>query len=287
MRRRIRRRWPDATRRPRHRAVREWPSSTPRARSLRSSFDHGKRLVETVHRLVDLGRRDRQRRQQPHDRLAVALTSSPSGRAASTIADAGRSSSRPRMTPAPRTSCTIGCAAARPCRRASKCAPTERDVRQQVVAEQLVDEVQPGAAGQQVAAVRAAVVARRDRPRDGLAQQRRANGDAAAKRLADRDQVAGPGQARSSRTACPVRPRPLCTSSAMTSVPVRSHTARRAATNAGRQRTHAAFALNGLDDDGRGLVGDGRGERVRIGRVARRSRPAPAARTARGSAGRP
>ena len=135
------------------------------------------------------------------------------------------------MTPAPRTSDTIGCAAAMACRRCFEMRADRRDVRQQAAVEQLVDEVQPGAAGQQVAAIRAAVIA----GRDGPATDSRSS----AAPMGMPPPSALPIEIRSGSrpsavewNACPVRPRPLCTSSAMTSVPVRSAAARMAATNA-------------------------------------------------------
>ena len=121
---------------------------------------------------------------------AVRFTMTPRSSAAGTTGAASRVSSRPHIRPAPRTSLTIGVPGghrAEPLledggRRAPTCA-------MQPAADQLVEEAQRRAAGEQVAAVGAAVIAERDRVRDLLADERRADRHAAAERLAERDQV--------------------------------------------------------------------------------------------------
>ena len=107
------------------------------------------------------------------------------------------------MTPAPRTSETIGCAAAMRLQAALEMRADGRDVRQQVALEQLIHEIQPGAAGQQVAAVGAAVIAGRHRLRRSTrAAARRQSGcrrQAPCRSRSDRD----PGRGPSSRTRMP------------------------------------------------------------------------------------
>ena len=142
-------------------------------------------------------------------------------------------------------------------------------MRQHVAVEQLVHEIQPGAAGQQVAAIGAAVVARRHRLADRLAQQRGSNGNAAAKRLADRDQIGI--EAEHGRVERVAR-------AAEAALHLVGDDQRAGPGDHGpdgrdkrrRQRPHPALALNRLHDDGRRLVGHRGIKRRRIGRVHKR-----------------
>ena len=72
---------------------------------------------------------------------------------------------------------------------ASRCAPTRATFCIRPPLDQLVDEHQRRAAGEQVAAVGAAVIAGLHRRRDLSRHQRRANRNAGAERLAERHQV--------------------------------------------------------------------------------------------------
>ena len=148
---------------------------------------------------------------------------------------------------------------------------------------QLVEEHQRGAARQQVAAVGAAVIARLRRRGDALGEHRRANRHAGAERLAERHQVRLQAERAASRTRRPVRPRPHCTSSAMSSAPVRRHAAAMASAARceigrtppspwiGSTMTAAVSAVIAA------AMADG------VGRIDERRRRARAARTARDS----
>ena len=85
-----------------------------------------------------------------------------------------------------------------------------------------------------------------------LGDERRADRDAAAERLADRDQVRRQAERREVNS-WPVRPRPHWISSAMSSVPVRWHAVVDGLRELRRERPHAAFALDRLGDDRGGL----------------------------------
>ena len=107
-----------------------------------SASSHGaERRIQTTERLVDLGLRDDERRQQPHDRLRrpvdddAALERRPARPAPRRVV-----SSRPHISPAPRTSLTIGVSRgdrAQPLLEMRADAP---DVREQAAADQLVEE---------------------------------------------------------------------------------------------------------------------------------------------------
>ena len=142
-----------------------------------------------------------------------------------------------------------------------RCVADPGDVGEQPARQQLVDEVQARAAGEQVAAVRAAVVARSQARRDVFADQRGSDRDAGAERLARSRRAIGrrPSTGERERDAGPAEARLHLVADE-----------ERAGAVAGllhgrgerlRQRAHAAFALDRLEHhDGR--VGrDRRGER--------------------------
>ena len=90
-----------------------------------------------------------------------------------------------------------------------------------------------------------------------------------AERLADRDQVGPqPEHAEVERVARCGRGRTALRRT-MSSAPVRAHASLHGVGERRRQRTHAALALDRLDDDRRGLAGDRRVERGRRRRRAR------------------
>ena len=219
--------------------------------------------------------------------VAVRLTSRPRSSAALTTGAASLASSRPAMRPAPRTSVTIcGCRAAQRAQareqmrgrraRSTSCRPRSSASRN--------DERR--AAREQVAAVRRAVIAGRDRLRRPFALHHRgADRHAGAERLAERDEIGREADRRAVRGTCPVRPTPLCTSSAISSAPVRAHAAAIAVGQRRRNRPHAALALNRLDDDRRpSSSSTSARERGGIGRVGERHAGNQRLRTARGSA---
>ena len=186
---------------------------------------------------------------------AVRLTITPRARApAGTTGAASRVSSRPQIRPAPRTSLTIGCLAAIARSRCSKWRPTRADVRR-------AGRRRPARRGSRAPRGRRAGCRRRC-CRDRRTRSSRATsslmsaapiGTPPPSALPSDDEVRLQADAPRSRTDSPVRPRPLCTSSAMSSAPV---LAARLVDRRGerrRQRPHAAFALNRLDDD-RGRV---------------------------------
>ena len=159
-----------------------------------------KRRVETVERLVDFGFGDDERRQQPHDGLGRAVDDD-------AALERGRHDRR-------RVACqleaphqagaadllTIGVPGGDRPEPLLEMPADAADVRDQAAADQLVEEAQRRAAGQQIAAVRAAVIAERDRVRDLLADERGADRHAAAERLAERHQVRLEADDRRSRT---------------------------------------------------------------------------------------
>ena len=108
--------------------------------------------------------RDRQRRQHAHDLFIRTIHQQPALRG-----PRRRSASRPtlscspRIRPTPRTSTIAGCFSASARSRRSKCAPTVVHVIEQALVHQLFEEKDGRAAGEQVAAVGAAVIAGRDR----------------------------------------------------------------------------------------------------------------------------
>src|SRR5256885_12458727 len=63
------------------------------------------------------------------------------------------------------------------------------DMREEPAADELIEKTERRAAGEQVATVRAAVVAERDRLRDLIAHERRAHRHATAEGFADRDEM--------------------------------------------------------------------------------------------------
>ena len=137
----------------------------------------------------------------------VRLTSSPSSSAASTTGSAGRSSSRPQIRPAPRTSRTIGWRAAIARSPRSRCAPTDATCEMRSRSIELLEKHERRAARQQVAAVGAAVVAKGRRLRHPLAEERGGDRHARAERLADGHQVRlEPERLRVERTAGPSEP---------------------------------------------------------------------------------
>ena len=128
---------------------------------------------------------------------------------------------------------------------------------------QLLEEHERGAARQQIAAVRCAVIAQRDGGGDAGADERRADGHAAAERLADRHQVGLEAEClRVKRLAGAAQP-------ALHFVGDQQRAGRRRDVPHGprerrRDRPHAALALDRLQDHGGGVGGHGRPERVRI-----------------------
>ena len=97
-----------------------------------------------------------------------------------------------------------------------------------------------------------------------FAEQRRADRHAAPQSLADRNEVRLQADRRWRRTGRPVRPRPLWTSSAISSAPVRLARVHDRGGKSRRERPHAALALNRFGDDRRRLRRDGGEERRRI-----------------------
>ena len=164
-------------------------TATPSAASSRSSA------------FVDVGFGDDERRQQPHDRFGRAVDDDAARQRRRHDRRCIASQSRPQISPAPRTSLITGCLA-RPSlrRRCSRWRPTRPTARDQAAADQFVQEAKRRAAGQQVAAVGAAVIAERNRVGDVLADERRADRHAAAERLADRDQMRLQAERARSRT---------------------------------------------------------------------------------------
>ncbi len=81
------------------------------------------------------------------------------------------------------------------------------------------------------------------------ARSRRTSGRPGRDRLRDGDQVGLARCSAPSRTSAPVRPKPVCTSSATRTMPCRSHSARSPSTNAGRRGHEAALALLRLEHD--------------------------------------
>ena len=176
----------------------EWRSRPPRSpcgsvtfMSLAASTADGDRRFEqrqTPSSISPVG--DHVRRQQPDHGVGRAVDQQlPLAARLRRPAAAGRSSSSPHISPAPRTvpdrpavappSPEARAPGARPLRRR---APSARS-------RQLLEEHQRGAAGQQVAAVGAAVIAGRRRRRDAVGEHRRADRHAGPERLADRHQI--------------------------------------------------------------------------------------------------
>ena len=131
-----------------------------------------------------------------------------------------------------------------------------RDVRQQAAVQQLADEVQPGTARQQIAAVRAAVIAEVEARRaTSSAISAAPIGNAGAERLADRDELRPKSQHRIEERVTGATEPALDL--------VADHERARAIARRlhGRgerrgQRPHAPFALNRLEHDRRGLGRD-------------------------------
>ena len=182
---------------------------------------------------------------------AVRLMSSPRSSAASTTGAAGRSSSRPQITPAPRTSTTVEWRAATRRSAASISVPISRHVRHQARG-QLVEKHLRRPAREQVAAVGAAVIAERRGVGHALREQRRAHRHAAAERLSGANHVRLQTQLRR------VEGHTRAAEAALHFV----GDEQRAAARAGRpdrrrhleaQRADAPFTLQRLGDDRRGL----------------------------------
>ena len=101
--------------------------------------------------------------------------------------------STPRIKPAPRTSRMTGCfrASVQP---SLEVRADGFHVLDQTVIHQLLEEECRGPCGEQVAAMRAAVIAGRNRACHAFGDQRRAHGHARAQRLADRNQIRLPAE---------------------------------------------------------------------------------------------
>ena len=212
---------------------------------------------------------------------AVRFTSTPCRMAASCTGAASIFSSRPHISPAPRISTIAGCffCISRSC--ASRCAPVFLHVLHQAGG-QLIEAHQRGTAREQVSTERRAVVAEGQRGRNIFLDERGAHGHAARQRLADRDQIGIHPElleverlSRAAQTALHFvgdqqRARP------------RADLVHRIGEFL-RERTHAAFALNRLEDD-RGRLFRHRLAQRRERSPARTGRSAAAARTASDSA---
>ncbi len=203
----------------------------------------------------------------------VRLTSSPLLRAPGRSTGGGVDrSSRPHISPAPRTSTMTGCFSASVAQPALEVRADRLDVLEQAAVHQLLEEERRGAA-------RPAGCRRRccrdRRPRSSRRRVRRP----ARRRSARREPSALPTEIRSGCqpsawkwNGTPVRPSPVCTSSAMSSVPVLRQTSAIACGELRRQRTDAAFTLDRLGDDRRRALGDGREQRLGLRRIDERHR---------------
>ena len=126
-------------------------------------------------------------------------------------------------------------------------------------------------AGDRVAAEGGAVVAGLEQLAGRAEADAGADREAAAQPLGERDDV---GRARrdvaGARTTRRCGRSPVCTSSSQSSAPCSSVIRRAAGEVAVRRHDDAGLALDRLEEDRGGLVGDGRGERVARRRTARR-----------------
>ena len=109
-----------------------------------------------------------------------------------------------------------------------------------------VEHRERGARRERLAAEGRGVVAGRERGRDVGARPARADRHAVAERLGHRDDVGPRRPACSNPNHLPVRPRPVCTSSMISSASRSSHSARTPCEVLGRRGMHAALALHRL-----------------------------------------
>ena len=176
--------------------------------------------------------------------------------------------STPTMRPRPRTSATaLRVRAPQLLQPALQRAALLLDLRQEARGGQPVEHGQRRRRRHRVAAERAAVVAhRRSRAPGRLAQQDGAQGQAAAERLGQGEDVRARCPRAGRRTCLPVRPRPHWTSSETSSAPALAAElgAGRAGTRRGRGRTPPSPCTGSIEHRG-GLVGPiGAARRVEV-----------------------